>query len=155
ESSETVVSADIDRKKFEDNNDKKKKRTDKNHTQRTADVNNHKPRFPVIHGEGDKLNDDTSAFSAAEKKAWIYVGRCNKNSTAEGLEAYLRKKLPRCDNFDISKISKSDASYASFKVGLCYSMKDDVMDPKFWLKGVLVKRFKFFRHSNPTAASTA
>ena len=116
-------------------------------------------KFSVIRGIAEDIpaDFDVSPFSAAEKKAWVYISRCNKGSTVDGLKKYLGHKLPNIstNNYDISIISHDDSKFISFKLGFHFDLQPQIMDSTFWPKNVIIKRFRFFRNTHTSNAKNA
>lgn len=106
-------------------------------------------------GENVEGNKSTqTSFAAVTRRAWLYVGRATKNSTAEGLRNYLVSKCPNQD-FRVEKLdSREEAQTLSFKVGFDYDLLDKLNDSNFWPSGLLVRRFNFFRKMPKTQELT-
>lgn len=97
--------------------------------------------------ESDKVVFGTSTQEsgglAAEKRVWLYVGRCRSDLTEDRMRAFLQGKKPGY-NFEITKLTTRGVN-ASFKIGVSNQLKEDVYDPSFWPANILIKRFRFFR----------
>lgn len=93
-----------------------------------------------------KLGTDVGpyTFKAADRKAWLHVGRVNKNCSENDLLEFLNKKQPH-RTFDIQKISSEDSPTTSFRVGLDFDLLEKLNQEQFWPKGIKIKRFRFFR----------
>lgn len=89
------------------------------------------------------LNVNGNGFSAPEQKLWLYIGRCNPNTTAEDIHEYLAKKFPGKE-CDISKLSTKGTNSA-FRLGMDVDLQDAIYEPSIWPRGIVVKRFHFFR----------
>ena len=104
--------------------------------------------YIVGKNEDHKTNGDMN-FSAAVKKGWVYVGRTNLNTTRQNVHDYLNKKYPD-NNFQVEELaSNPNAGSKSFKVGTEIGLLDELYKGENWPKGVLIKRFQFFRHKHP------
>lgn len=93
-----------------------------------------------------KQGTDEGAYSlkAADRMAWLYVGRVSKNCTEEDLLEFLRKKQPH-RKFEVQKISKPESPNTSFKVGFDFELIEDLNKETFWPRGIIIKRYRFFR----------
>lgn len=90
---------------------------------------------------------DNEIIKAAEKKAWLYVGKLSKETTAEKLRQYLTARVP-LESVIIDEIPKGNGNESlakSFKVGFDFHLLDDLTKHDLWPKGVVVKPFRFFR----------
>lgn len=85
---------------------------------------------------------------AAERRLWLYVGRCRTDVTEDELTSFLGKKSPGY-TFEVTKLHSQGKS-ASFRVSASYELRDTLYDPSFWPENILVRRFNFFRKGNPT-----
>ena len=113
-----------------------------------AKVNkNKKPTIKLIRGENDSANN---IISAADKRAWLYVGRTNLSTTTANLKTYLTDKLVTQDvTVDELETSKVDIKRSrSFKVGVSYEYLEQLETPEFWPKGIIIRKFRFFRQPN-------
>ena len=101
------------------------------------------PKNPEIRGQNTV---DSSILSAASKKAWLYVGRTNKNTTTDNMKEYISKKL-ESDEVSAEDLSSGNIEYnsRSFKIGINYNYLEKVLNPNFWPKDIVVRRFRFFR----------
>lgn len=86
----------------------------------------------------------TYKLKAADRKAWLYVGRVEKKCTAEDLLEFLNNKLPD-KKFEIDKISSDDSPTSSFRVSLEFELLEKLNQEKFWPQGIKIKRYHFFR----------
>lgn len=95
---------------------------------------------------GTNTDQDESSLTAAQPQLWIYVGRCDTSTTEDQLAAYLQR---RCSGqkFDIHKLN-SKGKNASFRVGADTTLESQLYNPAFWPRGILVKRYTFFRRGS-------
>lgn len=105
---------------------------------------NNKKRNTIITGSA---NEDNS-FGAAEKKAWLYVGRAKADTKAEHVKTYLEAKFPNYkNNFIVESIKNVNkntyVNNMSFKVGVSFSLLDDITKPEIWPNNIIVRRFNF------------
>ena len=86
-------------------------------------------------------------FLAADRRAWLYVGRASISTTSESLKTFLTQKLKtdvilveelKTTN-EVEKLSKS------FKIGFNFDLLETVENPEFWPQNILVRRYRFFR----------
>lgn len=93
-----------------------------------------------------KRGTDAGKYSlkAVDRKAWLYVGRINKNCTERELLEFLKIKQPE-RNFDIEKISRDDRASSAFKVGIDFDLLEEMNKGDFWPQGIVIKRYRFFR----------
>nr|CAI5849305.1 unnamed protein product [Callosobruchus analis] len=85
-----------------------------------------------------------NGFAGADRRLWIYVGRCKQNSTEAGVGEYLQKKSPG-HNFTVVKLN-SKGYHHSYRVEADTELKDVLYNGDYWPKGVLVKKFKFLKN---------
>ncbi|KAF5304160.1 hypothetical protein FQR65_LT08053 [Abscondita terminalis] len=101
----------------------------------------------TIRGTANWGNDNFSAFPS---RVWLYVGRAKIDSNAEAISKYLVNKFPN-QEFIVEKLDSKSQITCSFKVGAEFSLKDDLLNPDVWPKGILVRRFNFFRSRSQEA----
>lgn len=83
-------------------------------------------------------------FSAATKKAWLCIGKVNKGTKPDTIRTYLQQKYNR--NFTVEALpTRDDAVSVSFKLGADFDLLAQLENCANWPKGVIVKRFTFFR----------
>lgn len=93
-----------------------------------------------IHNQGADLS-----FAGAARRAWLYVGRVNAQVKEEDVKKYLEQRFVG-KSFKVEMLPRRDsANSISFKVAADMDMLDDLNKPETWPRGVLVKRFRFFR----------
>lgn len=100
---------------------------------------------------GTNSNNDTdpaNAFEAPAPKLWLYVGRCKADTTEAKVMSYLNSKVPKT-TFQVSKLETKGVN-SSFRVATDWSLYDQLYEPSFWPKGVLVKKFVFRRLKDNT-----
>lgn len=100
---------------------------------------------------GDRESDSPSlplSFASAARKAWLYVGRADKNTTPEQIKKHLKDNFPSQDFIVESLPVRDNANSIAFKVGADISLIDDLNTPDLWPKGIIVKRYRFFRRSS-------
>lgn len=150
-STDTVVN------KLEHTTDSQKRgnRQDKMQSNMVQDRSAKTPRKLNKHSRGSIIGSGVStnldSFSAADRKIWIYVGRCKSSTTVEDVKKYLATKIPEAD-IDIEQLI-SKGSNNSFKIGANENFKNVLYNPDFWPSGILVKRFVFFRENSRIKSS--
>lgn len=108
------------------------------------DSNKHKVK--IVRGTGTVENVNKELlFSAAARRAWIYLGRVDHNTRAEQISKYLQNKFP-LHNFQVEELPKrAEATSVSFKIGADVTLMDELYNAQLWPAGVLVKKFVFLR----------
>ena len=86
---------------------------------------------------GTSTNDN--AFTASERRQWLYIGRCNPNTTEVQISDYIKNHLCIPDVQCILLDKNDDVS--SFKVGVKESLLRGLLDPNLWPAGTAVKQF--------------
>ena len=106
----------------------------------------------IIRGENTSTDN---ILTAADKRAWIYVGRTNLSTTAANLKKYLTDKLNSQD-VSVDELEANNVTVKtsrSFKVGVKYDYLECLEKPEFWPAGIIVRKFRFFR-SNASRSNT-
>lgn len=96
-----------------------------------------------IVGTADQIQ--TNDLQVAERKAWLYVGKVKQDTTHDALKNYMENKIPG-HKFDCEKLPNK-GNHSSFKVSFNFDLLNDVMKPDFWPKGILVRKYNFFRRT--------
>lgn len=102
----------------------------------------------VIRGTAEKV--ETSTLAAADRLAWLYVGRCRSETTEQDITEYLRQKMPS-HRFFVNEIKKHESNQninKSFRVGVEFLLLTELMKPEFWPKNIVIRKYQFFRKSN-------
>lgn len=112
--------------------------------------NQNKPRaVTVVRGSanistipvGVKTNDRTATFAAVARRAYLYVGNVQLQTSGEMINTYLKKKFAGCD-FVVEPLPvKDNAQSKAFKLTFDFSLLDELNKPEVWPSGVIVKRF--------------
>lgn len=107
-------------------------------------------RTDIITGTAEPCNRVTSpTFASAVRHAWLYVGRVGTHVREEDVAKYLQEKFPN-ENFLVTTLPKRENAHSvAFKVGADMDLLDDLSRAETWPRGVLVKRFRFFRDKQP------
>ena len=89
---------------------------------------------------GTRPNEED--LGAAERKAWLFVGRLKEDTTAEKVKGYLVKNGIggdiECEDLNAQGHKKA------FKTGIPFNFLGTIEDPGFWPAGVLVRQFHSF-----------
>lgn len=93
-------------------------------------------------------NDMSDGLQAAPKKAWLFIGKLLTNTTEDQLLNYVKKKIPN-EEFSCTKITTSSTS-SCFKLGAGYHLRQQLENPEFWPRGVIVRQYIFRRRASPT-----
>ena len=85
-----------------------------------------------------------STLRAADRTAWLYVGRLHQSVEQGDLVKYLD------DNGVKGKIEceelKTVGENRAYRIGIPFERKDLVEEPDFWPKGVIIRQYIFRRH---------
>lgn len=95
---------------------------------------------------GTSTND--KVFTAAERRQWLYIGRCNPNTTEQQITDYIKNQLCISDVQCILLDRNDDVS--SFKVGVKESLLKGLLDHNLWPAGTAVKEFRPRRSNRPS-----
>lgn len=127
----------------------KKDRQQKNYQQRNVYTKTRNPQTSkngnqnkILFGTADSETEIDSEFSAAEKKLWIYIGRCKPDTTEDKIMAYLQRK---CPNAAFTVESLQSRGLPSYKLSAPADLEKLLYTSSFWPKKVLIKRFDFRR----------
>lgn len=82
-------------------------------------------------------------LQAAEKRAWLYVGRLKPETTPDSIKQYLSKKGVKENVICEELTNKSHTK--SFKVGIPFHHLELANTAEFWPEGITVRRFRFPR----------
>lgn len=98
-------------------------------------------RIDVIKGTGT----ENCSLQSANKKAWLHLGKINKDCKEEDVVELIKAKFPENKTeIVVEKISREDSTSASFRLGIDFDLLEEVNRGDFWPRGVIVKRY-FFR----------
>lgn len=99
---------------------------------------------PLIKG----TNVNSSTFTGAPKRAWVYVGRVSESVQEVQVRDHLEEKFPG-KNFAVEKLpSRIGARSVAFRISADMSLLEDLYRPENWPLDVVVKRYRFFRERN-------
>lgn len=91
-----------------------------------------------------------SKFEAVNiiKRTWIHVAGFHKDLEVNDMLELLEEKFSRND-FLCFKINPKHRSpqFSSFKIGADFTLKDQLLNPCLWNKGITISEFDFFRAS--------
>lgn len=112
-------------------------------TERHNSSQNKKFRNKIITGSSTEQN----CFGAADKKAWLYVGRAKSDTKPEHVKTYLETKFPKHkDSFTVEPINVNKdmpRNNMSFKVGVNFTLLEEITKPDIWPNNIIVRRFNF------------
>lgn len=104
---------------------------------------------PVVVGERETCDSsEPLSFAGAARKAWLYVGRAGVDTTTDQIARHLKKNFPSQEFVIDSLPTRENANSIAFRVGADMSLIDDLNKPNLWPKGIVVKRYRFFRHKS-------
>ncbi|KAJ4451794.1 hypothetical protein ANN_03266 [Periplaneta americana] len=86
---------------------------------------------------------EDNILKAAERKAWLFVGRLRQESTPESVKNFLSRK--GIAEEIICEELPTRGSTKAFKVGIPFNTLETVNKDEFWPAGINVRRFRFFR----------
>jgi len=89
-------------------------------------------------------NASKSGLKPAERKSWIFVSRCDINTTAEELIGYLKDS--GLGEVSCEKLKTKHNQCSSFKVSVPENNFNTVLKDDFWPQGIFVKEFEFPRN---------
>lgn len=92
----------------------------------------------------DSSNEDGGLRGAPRPSRDFFIYRVEKDTSEEDIKRHLEKKGVSFRK--IIKISHAEALFASFKVTVCVSITEQIMQPSLWPVGIRVRRF--FRKEN-------
>lgn len=99
----------------------------------------------IITGIADTNNSKYAAVPVT-KRIWIHVSNFHKNLTTDDMLELLKDKYNK-ENFICYKIKPKHRAptYSSFKIGADASLKEQLLNPSSWNRGITVTAFDFFR----------
>lgn len=116
-----------------------------------GDTTDGKARFQrrdthIIVGSGvSDTSVPSASFSSAVRRAWLSVARADKDTTSQQVLDHLRGNFPG-HTFVVEPLPvREDAKSIAFKVGADITLLDKLNRPELWPKGIIVKRYRFFR----------
>ncbi|KAK9510063.1 hypothetical protein O3M35_004929 [Rhynocoris fuscipes] len=85
----------------------------------------------------------TSEELVGVKKAWLHLGKLQRDTTTEQVEVFLKKNFPNV-NITVSKL-ESKGNNCSFRLGVDFAQKDTLMNSNLWPQNITLRRFLFPR----------
>nr|CAI5819846.1 unnamed protein product [Callosobruchus analis] len=111
---------------------------------RVQNSNKTKTRDRAVFGTADNL----SQLTAVKRKLWLYVGRITPNTGVRGMEQHLKTIFPNTQ-FAVELLPKwKNSQTEAFKIGLDYTLQEELFRGHNWPSGALVKKYKFFRNES-------
>ena len=95
---------------------------------------------PPMTGTGPKDED----LQAAEKKAWLFIGRLKPETKPDSIKRFLSKR-GITENVICEEVNTKSA-LKSYKVGIPYDQLDKANEADFWPTGTIIRRFRFSRY---------
>lgn len=93
------------------------------------------PMPPVTVGSGQ----DT--FAAVARRAYLYIGNINPNTTKESVIKYIRDRRPDVDVVLEELPKRDEALSRAYKLIIDFTLLETFKSPDFWPQGVVIKRF--------------
>lgn len=105
-----------------------------------------KRKTNVVIGSGEKSGEAGKlTFAGAVRRAWLYVGRAEVNTSPQQVLDHLRGCFPD-HNFDVEALPmRDDAKSVAFRIAADLTLIDELRRPEVWPAGIVVKRYRFFR----------
>lgn len=104
--------------------------------------NNYRP-LPVVVGSSDKITTLTGT-----KRAWFHLGKVKKGTTEHEVVNFVKDTFPDI-NVSVEKLD-SKGPNDSFRLGVDFSRREDIMNCAAWPMNVTIKRFLFKRRPGET-----
>lgn len=117
--------------------------TDNNNIQGSIKKNRNKQNINTNKKIIGESSESSNTFAASSPRLWVYVGRCRADTEVKDVETYISTRIPN-GNVNVEKL-QSKGSNSSFCVRIDSDLKEQIYDPKFWPKNIIVRRYKFFR----------
>lgn len=87
-------------------------------------------------------NTKTSILKAPIKKAWIYVGGCETNTTSDMVKDYITTECPELKDVVCTQL-ETRGKLKAFQVGFDFIHNDKISTADFWPSNIKVRRFRF------------
>lgn len=91
-------------------------------------------------GTNTRMDED---IQAAQRYAWLFLGRLKEDTTADKVKKYLHKNGIQGNT--ICEEIESRGRNKAFKLGIPLEYLGEANDPNFWPEGVVVRRYRFRR----------
>lgn len=79
---------------------------------------------------------------APAKRAWIYVGGCDRETTTTTIIEYIKDECPDIGVIECVEL-KTVGQLKAFQVGLKFEYLNKIMNEEFWPAGIKIRRFNF------------
>ncbi|KAK9496799.1 hypothetical protein O3M35_012992 [Rhynocoris fuscipes] len=77
------------------------------------------------------------------KKAWLHLGKLKEGTEIQNVNTFLEKYFPGMD-ITVTKL-ESKGRNCSFRLGVDFDLKDEIMNSEHWPRNVTLRRFLFRR----------
>jgi len=126
------------------------------HTAREDQHNKEEDAWSQVVGRKEKIlqrekqllctteNNDED-IQAAQRNAWLFIGRLKEGTRAENIKKFLQKKGIQGE-IECEEL-RSRGKNKAFKLGIPYDYLEEVQDPLFWPKEIIIRRFRFRKYS--------
>ena len=91
--------------------------------------------------QGLRSGKEDENLQAAERKAWLYIGKLKKNTTSDTVTRYLERNGIQGETTCEELHTLGDKK--AFKVGFPFHHLKEAELPEFWPQGIIVRRFRF------------
>ena len=112
---------------------------------RTANQRNRKTRPPKVIGTGCKIE---SNLKAAERKAWIFIRKTNKDTTETVIKNHIAA-IVKHNDFTV-QIKESKYNNKNFIVSIPINDMDAINNPQNWPQGISLEKYIFRRAPRET-----
>ena len=118
-----------------------------------TNVNNTLETEKSTQNQNKGIAEENLSFSAAARRSWLYTGRAAPETTVENITLHLNTKFPDQDIEVVALPVRDGANSVAFRIGVDCSLWDRLVDPQIWPKGILIKKFRFFREQRKEQGS--
>ena len=89
-------------------------------------------------------------LEAADKMAWLYIGRLKQNTTTNNVKKFLERNGIK-GNIECEELP-TRGERKSFKIGFPYGYLESTQGTDFWPQGIVIRRYHFQRNDGNTGA---
>lgn len=105
-----------------------------------------KPLIGTRKPDAEKKGSGTAVIlKAADRKAYVYIGRLETATSADTIQSYIRDNT-KINNVIVDKI-ESKGDFAAFKITCDYDSLNIIKDSELWPSGTVINRFFFSKKS--------
>lgn len=104
---------------------------------KTTDTNNNRPKNTIV-GQSEKKG----TLRAPCRRAWIYVGGCEKETTVSVITYYIKGECSDIQDMEYTQL-KTLGNLKAFKVGFKFEYLNKIWNENFWPEGLKIRKFNF------------